>query len=86
MINSIINAIATIIMSIMVIMVGKRLPKKVYRKNTGIIIVATIVFIVNFLICAVLGEHNNVLDYYYSYSQLSLVVAQLVYYNFNIVY
>ena len=77
MINSIINAIAIIIMTIIV---GRQLPKKVYRKNTGIIIVATIVFIVNFLICAVLGEHNNVLDYY-SYLQLSLVVAQLVYYN-----
>ena len=77
MINSIINAIAIIIMTIIV---GRQLPKKVYRKNTGIIIVATIVFIVNFLICAVLGKNNNILDYY-SYSQLSLVVAQLVYYN-----
>ena len=77
MINSIINAIATIIMSIIV---GRRLPKKVYRKNTCSIIVATMVFIVNFLICAVLGKNNNILDYY-SYSQLSLVVAQLVYYN-----
>lgn len=77
MVNSIINATAAIDMTILV---GRQLPKKDYRKNIASTIVATIVFIVNFLICAVLGKYNNVLDYY-SYLQLSLVVSQLVYYN-----
>ena len=77
MFNSIINAIAIFAMTIMV---GRQLSNKVYRPNVPSIIVATIVFIVNFLICSVLGKHNNALDYY-SYLQLSLVVSQLVYYN-----
>ena len=77
MFNSIINAIVTFVMTIIV---GKQLSKKVYRTNISSTIVATIVFIANFLICAVSGKHNNVLDYY-SYLQLSLVVSQLVYYN-----
>lgn len=77
MINSIINAIAT---TVMIVIIGKQKCKKVYRTNISNIIVAIITFVVNFLICSVLGKHNNVLDYY-SYLQLSLVVAQLVYYN-----
>ena len=78
MFNSIFNAIATFVMASMI---GKQLShKKVYQMNISSTIVATIIFIVNFLICSVLGNHNNALDYY-SYLQLSLVVSQLVYYN-----
>ena len=77
MVNSIINAIAAIVMTILV---GRQLPKKVYRKNKASTIVATVVFIVNFLICSILGSRNNILDYY-TYLQLSIVVSRLVYYN-----
>lgn len=77
MVNSIINATAAIDMTILV---GRQLPKKDYRKNIASTIVATIVFIVNFLICSILGNHNNILDYY-TYLQLSIVVSRLVYYN-----
>lgn len=75
--NSIINAIAT---TAMTVIIGRQVPKKVCRTNISTIIVAMIAFIANFLICAVLGKHNNALDYY-AYLQLSLVVSQLVYYN-----
>lgn len=76
--NSIINAIAT---TAMTVIIGKQLShKRVYQVNIPSTIVATIIFIVNFLIASVLGNHNNVLDYY-AYLQLSLVVSQLVYYN-----
>ena len=77
MINSIINAIAT---TAMVVILGRQLRDKVYRTNFLSSIIATLAFIVNFLIASILGNHNNVLDYY-SYLQLSLVVSQLVYYN-----
>lgn len=77
MINSIINAIAT---TTMVVILGRQLRNKVYRTNFLSSIIATLAFIVNFLIASILGNHNNVLDYY-SYLQLSLVVSQLVYYN-----
>lgn len=77
MINSIINAIAT---TAMVVILGRQLRNKVYRTNFLSSIIATLAFIVNFLIASILGNHNNVLDYY-SYLQLSLVVSQLVYYN-----
>lgn len=75
--NSTINAIAAIVMTILV---GRQLPKKVYRKNIASTIVATIVFIINFLICSILGNRNNILDYY-TYLQLSIIVSRLVYYN-----
>ena len=77
MINSIINAIAT---TAMVVILGRQLRNKVYRTNFLSSIIATLAFIMNFLIASILGNHNNVLDYY-SYLQLSLVVSQLVYYN-----
>lgn len=77
MINSIINAIAT---TAMVVILGRQLRNKVYRTNFLSSIIATLAFIANFLIASILGNHNNVLDYY-SYLQLSLVVSQLVYYN-----
>ena len=75
--NSTINVIAAIIMTILV---SRHLPNRVYPKNIASTIVATIVFIVNFLICSILGNHNNILDYY-TYLQLSIVVSRLVYYN-----
>lgn len=77
MVNSIINAIAT---TAMVVILGRQLRNKVYRTNFLSSIIATLAFIANFLIASILGNHNNVLDYY-SYLQLSLVVSQLVYYN-----
>lgn len=77
MVKSIINAIAT---TAMVVILGRQLRNKVYRTNFLSSIIATLSFIVNFLIASILGNHNNVLDYY-SYLQLSLVVSQLVYYN-----
>lgn len=75
--NSIINAVAT---TAMTVIIGRQVPKKVCRTNISTIIVAIITFVVNFLICAVLGNHNSILDYY-AYLQLSLVISQLVYYN-----
>lgn len=77
MINSIINAIAT---TAMVVILGRQLRNRVYRTNFLSSVIATLVFIMNFLMSSVLGNHNNGLDYY-SYLQLSLVVSQLVYYN-----
>lgn len=74
----------SIILAIIVTYMFARINREISNKNVNIkvshAIIAIIVFVINFLISSLLGNDNNVLDYY-TYLQFSLIISKLVYCN-----